>query len=144
MLRWKVDRAPHVNAGSIAGSTNNRGYLQVQVYGKLYKSHRLAWLLHTGKWPSQHIDHINGRKTDNRIENLRECTHAENHQNRGKNKNNTTGVLGVCLEKNGKWRARICVDGKDIFLGYFETLEAAAAARAEAKKRLHTFNPVAR
>lgn len=139
LLTWKVSRGT-VKAGSVAGSPNGKGYLQVALHGKDYLAHRLAWLLHTGSWPSQHLDHINGQKTDNRMDNLRECSNAQNQQNRGKPSNNTSGVQGVCWHKRDKkWQAQIAVDGKRINLGYFETIEEAVAARAEAKAHYHTF-----
>ncbi|WP_230078744.1 HNH endonuclease [Xanthomonas oryzae] len=144
-LTWKVAKARRVKVGSVAGSPHSGGYLQVRVHGKQYLAHRLAWLLSTGNWPSQHLDHIDGCKTNNKIDNLRECSNAENHQNRGNNKNNTSGVTGVFWDKHAKkWKAQIKVDGKTIYLGLFNTLEEAAQARAAAKEKYHTFNPVDR
>ncbi|WEL95505.1 HNH homing endonuclease [Xanthomonas phage vB_XooS_NR08] len=115
------------------------------MHDKRYKAHRIAWLLHTGQWPSQHLDHIDGARTNNRIDNLRECNKAENSQNKGKYKNCTSGVTGVHWHKRyKKWVAQIRVDGKLIHLGGFDTIEEAAQARAAAKARYHTFNPTDR
>ncbi|AAP58725.1 57R [Xanthomonas phage Xp10] len=145
LLIWKVSRKGTKGIGSVAGCVNGDGYLQVKVHGKLYQAHRLAWFLSKGTWPSQQLDHINGIKTDNRIVNLRECTDAENKQNRGKSSNNTSGVPGVGWHKQRKkWRAQIKVNGKNIHLGWFDTIEEAAAARAAAKEKYHQFNPVDR
>ncbi|WBK39668.1 hypothetical protein [Xanthomonas phage L522] len=99
-LRWKVARGRHGNAckaGSVAGSVNSRGYIQVGVHGRLYQAHRLAWLLHHGAWPSQQIDHIDRDRTNNRIDNLRECSNSENQQNVGKRSDNKSGVQGGAL-----------------------------------------------
>ena len=54
------------------------GYRYVEINGISYYSHRLIWFMHYGTWPKGQIDHINGIKDDNRIENLREATASEN------------------------------------------------------------------
>ena len=78
-------------AGSISKST---GYVVIAVCGAQYLAHRLAWLYVYGCWPSLHIDHINGEKTDNRIANLREATNGENMQNQRRARSNSkTGLL---------------------------------------------------
>ncbi|ABK00189.1 HNH endonuclease [Xanthomonas phage Xop411] len=141
VLTWKVSRS-NVKAGSVAGRPNSNGHLQVMVHSKHYLVHRLAWLLHTGSWPIQQLDHINRVRDDNRIENLRECSNAENSQNRGKQSNNTSGVTGVSwYKRSGKWQALIKLNGKHIHLGYFDTIEEAATARSAAKRKYHMFQP---
>ncbi|ABK00200.1 HNH endonuclease [Xanthomonas phage Xop411] len=145
VLTWKVPRNGTKGVGSVAGHIHSRGYIHVKVHGKLYKAHRLAWLISTGAWPSKQLDHINGQRDDNRIENLRECTKAENQQNQGKRSDNTSGIQGVCWHKQtGKWYARIWVNGKQINLGLFNSIDEAAQARAAAKAQHHTFNPTDR
>jgi len=90
-----------------------------------------------GYWLSR-IDHINGEKADNRLENLREATNAENLQNRGAPTNNSSGHKGVSWNKRDRrWTARIGAGGEKIHIGNFLSLEEAAAARAEVAKRLH-------
>ncbi|WQZ00715.1 HNH homing endonuclease [Xanthomonas phage NP1] len=145
LLSWKVDRGGTAKAGSVTGCANSHGHLHVRVHGKLYKAHRLAWLLHTGAWPSQQLDHADGDPSNNRIANLRECSQAENVQNQRKRSDNKSGVQGVSWHKNtNKWQAQIEVGGKNIYLGVFNTIEEAAQARAEAKAKYHQFNPVDR
>ena len=79
------------------------------------------------------IDHINHVRNDNRLVNLRFVIHGENMRNKSVSSKNTSGVTGVCfLKARKKYMAQIRVDGENIFLGRFETLEEAAAARAEA------------
>lgn len=71
-------------------------------------------------------DHINGITLDNRIENLRVCTSAENNRNRRISRNNTSGFLGVSYDKKAnKWRAQIEVNGVNKRLGVFDTPEEA-------------------
>lgn len=84
--------------GQIAGSPHNCGYLQICIKRKKYLIHRLIWLYHYGQWPNQ-IDHINRNRSDNRIENLRECDYSQNHGNRSMQSNNTSGAKGVFYSK---------------------------------------------
>ena len=84
------------------------------------------------------IDHINHNGLDNRRENLRICTHAENMRNSRKGKDNTSGYKGVCWAKRDKkWRAQIRKDNKNIHIGYYNTLEEAARAYDAKAKELH-------
>lgn len=144
-LTWKADRNQSTAAGSVAGYLNKFGYIRVKVCGDLDYAHKIAWLLHTGKWPSNNLDHIDGCTTNNRFENLRECTQAENLQNKTRYRNNKSGIVGVYFDKaRSKWRAQIQVNGKQIHLGRFITIEEAAAARAAAKAQYHQFQPTDR
>lgn len=125
-------------AGDVCGcSHNNEGYVNIQLAGKMYRAHRLAWFYVFGRWPDV-VDHINGNRKDNRLINLRNCTHRENIRNSRTNVNNTSGVKGVgwCKTKN-RWRARIEADGKDHHIGYFSTIEEAEKAVVDARNRLH-------
>ncbi len=123
------------NSGKALGCVNRYGYFQTSLLGKQYKVHRIVWAIHHGEWPTFHIDHINGIRTDNRIENLREATFSVNAKNQSKPKNNSSGVVGVD-RKNGKWRARISNNGFRIDLGSFPTKKEAVYARREAEKRI--------
>lgn len=82
-------------------------------------------------------DHKNGDGLDNRRENLRPATHAQNMRNRRVALNSRTGVLGVVLLKNGRYRASVRSEGKRFVTGGHATLEAAASARDELARRLH-------
>ena len=80
-------------------------------------------------------DHINHNKLDNRRENLRICTHAENARYRRKRRGSVSKYKGVCFNKpQGKWQAKIWVDGKNKHLGSF-TCEIAAARAYDAAAR---------
>jgi hypothetical protein len=84
------------------------------------------------------VDHINGNTLDNRKENLRICSTAENSRNSRRGKNNTSGYKGVCWDKeNGKWYSSIMVDRKHINLGRYKTKREAYAAYCEAALKLH-------
>lgn len=123
------------NKGS-KGNLMNNGYYSFTVGSILYLSHRLIWLMVHGWWP-ENIDHINGVRTDNRLENLRAVTRRENSRNTVRCRN-STGVTGVYINERGlPYRARIGNDkGKMENLGNFATLEEAAEARRKAEERL--------
>jgi hypothetical protein len=102
-------------------------------------AHRLVWLLHKGYWPAADLDHINEDKTDNRIENLREATRAQNMQNVRVHKHNTSGCKGVAwYAPRGKWRAYIFCNYRQRHLGLFSTFTDAVAARKAAERQLHS------
>lgn len=131
------------SAGSVAGTFDGRGYRQIRVAGKKYLAHKLAWIYVYGEWPSKHLDHVNRIKDDNRISNLREVTRSQNGQNRGIQKNNTSCYRGVCWDTGiMRWRARIGLNGKRTFLGYFDTAEAAYEAYKAAAVAMHPYNPI--
>jgi hypothetical protein len=108
-------------------------------------AHRLAWFYVHGEFPKCELDHINGVRDDNRISNLRECSRAENMQNAGMFKTNTSGYTGVTWHKQRrKWAAQIWVNNKRMYLGLRESKEDAYALYLEAKAKYHTFQPTPR
>lgn len=131
----KVSTSNRVKVGDVAGSQDGHGYLNIRVCSRKYQAHRLAWLYVYGEWPEDQLDHINRNRSDNRIANLREVTNKQNHQNRSKPSNNTSGHPGVSWYKqNSKWVAHIMHNYKLIHLGYFTDVEEAVAARKAAEK----------
>lgn len=123
--------------GCEAGTLNYTGYVNIKIKGKVYRAHRLIFMYHLGYLPIQ-VDHINGNKSDNRIENLRPCGNSENKMNTVIYKNNTSGVKGVSWCKNyDKWVAYIGKDKKQITLGYFSELTDAKDAVELAREDLH-------
>lgn len=83
-------------------------------------------------------DHVNGNKLDNRKVNLRVCSVAENHWNKGAHKDSKSGVKGVFFHKRtGRWEAQIMALGKRYHLGYFFKKEKAATAYNQAAIELH-------
>lgn len=106
--------------GKAVGAKRN-GYLYIRIRGEKIFSHRVAYYLGTGKEPSEVIDHINGDRADNRLNNLRDVRHSFNSANRTKpSKRNKLGFLGV-MEAEGRYKAQIQVKGKKIHLGRFDT-----------------------
>lgn len=131
-LSWSFDEAvkPHVRGKPAFTSKGNHGYRQTNYRGVVMLAHRVIMAMQTGEWPVQ-VDHINGDKTDNRAENLRNVTQAENRRNARKPSNNKSGFNGVSWDRaNKKWVARIkTLDGKYANLGRFETIQDAINAR---------------
>lgn len=132
-----VQRGGLGRPGSRPNTLSNYGYPLIGVDGVLYLAHRLAWLYVRGEWPVGYLDHINGVKTDYRICNLRDATQHVNMQNlRKPTRLNRSGYLGVCRNHN-RFRATIKIDGKQKFLGNFDSAEEAHAAYLEAKRKHH-------
>lgn len=131
--------------GAAAGSVMADGYLSVRIDGRRYQAHRLAWLYMTGELPAAQIDHRDGDRANNKIANLREATAAENNQNCGRTKRNTSGFVGAHWHRGSRrWHAKISVAGRKLYLGSFDAAEEAHAAYLDAKFRLHSFQPVPR
>ena len=128
-LSWKHSPGrnnPYV--GKPITSVSNRGYSRLGICGHRYLSHRIIWLLMTGTWPSDEIDHISGVRNDNRWVNLRGATHVENGRNSKISTTNTSGSKGVHWDiRNNKWQARILLNGKRKNLGRFTDIKAATA-----------------
>ena len=134
-FRWMVSRGGQ-RAGSIARCVRHDGYVVIMIDRKLYYAHQLAWLYMHGELVSE-LDHINGIRSDNRIFNLRPATRTQNNGNSRKPKHNTSGFKGVCYHKRDKkWQAQIHHKGRQIWLGLFDTAEAAHAAYCEKANEL--------
>jgi hypothetical protein len=122
-------------SGKQAGAVMSVGYVLIRIHKQCYYAHRLAWLYMFGSWP-QEVDHINGITSDNSIENLRSVSHSENGKNVKMPSHNSTGVIGVCIPNDGgRIQARIQVNGKQIKLGRFDSIEEAEQARLQASRK---------
>lgn len=134
----RVYRSPNAKVGDIAGTPDKDGYIQIQIDGKLYKAHRLAWLYMTGGWPLSGVDHRDTVKGNNAWCNLRPASQAQNSANCGPRSFNTSGFKGATFDKNkGRWMAQMQVAGKCVHLGYHDTAELAHAAYVAAAKKVH-------
>lgn len=118
-----------------AGNIDKQGYFTIKIDQRRYLVHRLVWLWKFGRWPEHELDHINSNRSDNRIENLRECRHAENQRNMRRHRDNRTGFKGVSRASANRWHASIYVDGNGVSLGLFRTPEEAHAAYVAAAEK---------
>lgn len=126
-----------LKSGTKAGFDNGQGYVCISIEQAQYRAHRLAVLYMTGEWPVAEVDHINGIRSDNRWENLRQVSGRENTQNqRRPHKCSTSGFLGVTA-RGTKFLSQIRANGSKIYLGSFGTAEEAHTAYLEAKRRMH-------
>ena len=126
------------HAGKKPGAVDSWGHTQIRLFGRLYGAHRLIWLLMTGKWPKNQIDHIDCDPSNNRWNNLRPATNTENVRNQRAPRSNSSGVKGVSWSKEKrKWVAYITANRRRIHLGQFENIEDAEAAYAKASKKHH-------
>lgn len=133
LFHWKSRPARNMAAGSIAGRTDRRGYVGINIRYRKYAAHRLAWLYVHGVWPKSQIDHINRNPGDNRIDNLRDVSGSENCTNRVMPTGRASLARGVSLHKRGRWQAQICIGRTVKYLGLFDTVEEAEAAYAQAR-----------
>jgi hypothetical protein len=116
---------------------HSAGYRVGCIDGRTYFAHRVIWVMHCGPADGE-IDHINGNRADNRLENLRLVTREENRRNVKRQANNKSGATGIRQQGNS-WEALIQVGGKQTYLGRFPTFAEALQARknAEADMNFH-------
>lgn len=124
------------NGGKIIGGTDHNGYrrftLDRQDDDTTIKAlmHRLVFEAHVRELePGEVIDHIDGDRRNNRVENLRVCKNDENQHNRGGAKQSTSFYKGVSYcQRHKKWRAQIKSQGRSKHIGYFDKESDAAIA----------------
>ena len=112
------------------------GYMQLRLGNNMYRAHRIVWFLHYGEQPPKYIDHINGDRTDNRPENLREACHHTNLANAKRKSNNTSGVKGVQRSGN-KWIGSVGFKGERHYVGPFTDIAEAEIAVRQLREQLH-------
>ncbi len=111
---------------------NGRGYLRGRVVGENVLAHRAVWAIHYGEHPPGEIDHINGRKDDNRVANLRCCSRQQNLHNTLAQLSEGRQFKGVYRDR-GRWAAKLRHGGKSHHIGCFGSeIEAAKAYDARA------------
>lgn len=107
-------------SGKEALATNTDGYKTGVVLGFNLRSHRVIWAMENNKWPIDEVDHIDGVRHHNKMENLREVSSQENSCNSSIRSDNTSGTVGVYFSKvSGKWQAYIKNNGKSVYLGIY-------------------------
>jgi hypothetical protein len=132
------------NLGNVRNDMTNRilkpgidgnGYYVVILYKngkpKTMKLHRLIALAFIDNLNDKKcVDHKNNNKLDNNINNLKWCTYQENNQNVSMKSNNSSGIKSISwFKRDSKWRAKITLDGIQIHIGYYDTIEDATIAR---------------
>ena len=136
ILTWKVRRSKRFKVGHIAGTIRQKtGYREVEIEGRYYLAHRLAWFYVHGTW-AKRIDHRDGDRLNNRAANLREATVSQNAANKKMNVTNRCGFKGVRASGRNRWRATIETNHKSYSLGTFGTPEEAHAAYMAAAEKL--------
>lgn len=135
---WNARHANKVAGRVMPGKCQ---YVQVGINGKRYLAHRIILTMH-GFEILGVVDHINGNGLDNRIENLRPATHAQNTRNCSARKNKLL-PKGVSMNRDGRFVAFIRDNGRQLFLGRFKSAEEAVAARANSEKKIYgEFSPL--
>ena len=135
-LYRKVAKA-NGKAGEEAGHVNKVGYRVVTLDGKIKLVHRLIYQMTHGECP-EFLDHINGVRTDNRIENLRPANKSQNAANQKLSSTNTTGIKNVSLDKrSNSYFVSVKRQDKQIFCGRFKDIELAELVAIEARDKYH-------
>ncbi len=121
-ITWR--KFKHISQkGKIAGGIYKNGYRCISIKTKRYYAHRIAWLLKFKVMPTCQIDHINGNRLDNRIENLRDISIRQNSSNQQRHRDGK--LVGAHFDKHSrgpsKWKTRIQVNGKIIHVGSSKT-----------------------
>jgi len=137
-LFWKIKLAACIKVGDLAGCIRKKDEYQVIRYKNTTNyAHRLIFLFHHGYLP-KFIDHINGIKFDNRIENLRECTNQQNQFNQKYRIDNTTGYKNIQKDTNSKkYRVRIKINGKIINFGSYYDINVAKFVADTMRNKYH-------
>lgn len=131
----KLSNASQLNKA--IGKINRNGYVEARIGYKLYRLHRLIWLFHYGYLP-EFIDHIDGNRSNNKIENLREATKSQNMHNAKMRINNTSGIKGVYWNKaNKNWRVRFKIHNIFKDFGSFNNIELAELVANEVRSKYH-------
>lgn len=136
---WKTLPRNSKSKKLIVGIKESLGYLRVKILGKKYTLHRVIWLWVYGSWPDEEVDHVNGIRDDNRLDNLRQSNRTMNNQNRHyAHSNNKLGLMGVYWNKQSSlYRASIQVNNHKIHLGSFRDPHQAHEAYLDAKRQIH-------
>lgn len=137
-LYWKIHCGHgRLKPGDLAGTTHKDGYKSVRIDNVMVKQHRVIFVMFNGYLP-KYIDHIDGNPSNNRIENLRDATPAQNSRNAKTPKRNSSGVKGVCWHKlKKKWIASCAINGILKHIGYFEEKNKAEEAVKAFREKHH-------
>lgn len=139
LYRLKTTQSRPDTLGKRFGGLTGTGYIQGWFRGSLYYLHDLIWVYHFGaKTEGFILDHIDGDKLNNRVENLREATVQQNVFNSKSREGSTSPHKGVSWDSSrGKWKAAVVVGGNYKMLGRFDSEEGAARACETVYKEKH-------
>jgi HNH endonuclease len=136
-FKWKKRRG--VQEGRWAGTVSSHGYRVIAVGGKMWREHRIVYLVNHGTLPYL-LDHIDGDKLNNALDNLREATQAQNMRNAKKHKNSSSSYIGVTRSKGKFWVAQISLNQRNTILYHGQDeIEAAKAYNEAALKHFGEF-----
>ena len=136
-LLWEVARSNFIQIGDEAGTRHPQGYKQIYIDGKRYLRHRLVYMMFNGFMPEQ-IDHIDGDKENDCIENLRPADWETNGWNTTAKRTNTSGFKNVDWHKKmKKWRVKLSVNKTQKTIGYFSDIELAGLVAEAAREKYH-------
>jgi hypothetical protein len=138
-LTWK--KSPglrrHAKQGQLVNAVlSGCGYKEIRFRGCRLYAHRVVFALHYGRWPTPRCDHIDGNKTNNRADNLRECSASENGHNGKMHRDNATGVKGVFRYVRSGYGTEVMSNGVR-HRKWFRRLEDAAAHVKQLREQLH-------
>ena len=123
--------------GKKAGAIHHTGYIQIGFGHKQNNAHRLMFMLHHG-WVPEVIDHVDGDRSNNKIDNLRPATWSQNLQNMKLRPSNKTGCKNVSWSvAKKKWAVQLSINGRQTNLGRFDDLEFADLVATEASDKYH-------
>lgn len=128
---WRENVGGKSKKNKIAGYKENDGYIRIKYSGRVYLAHKVAWFFKTNKVALFGLDHINGNRSDNRLENLRLADTRQNAQNRKRHRNGSLQGTSRHTTKKGTkagWYSYITVNKNSIYLGYYQTEEEAHLA----------------
>lgn len=136
---YAIKHRPHsrVLVGDKLGYVHSSGRVRAVLFGRKYGLHQLIWIYHNGALPEFGIDHEDRNPANNRIGNLRECTAKTNAENQA-------GIRGVHKEDSGRFSAKIGHNGKNYYLGTYDTEEEAISVRQAKERELFTHSPLHR
>lgn len=137
LFTWNIYRGGQY-PGDLAGTPDGLGYWRISIDGRLYQSHRLAFLYVEGKFPDESVDHISRNPSDNSWKNLRKCTQKQNIWNSKGSGKYGKNVYFVCGEtRKKKFNVKFEIGGKSKSFGYFFTPEEALIKANEIRNLLH-------
>jgi len=136
-LYWKKRLSQRAKIGDKAGYLRKDGYVNIRINNKNYKAHRLVFVFHHDYMP-EFIDHIDGNKANNKIENLRSATKAQNRMNISLQSNSKSGIKNVNWhKKTNKWIVQLGINGKKLHFGTYFDLEVAKFVADTMRHKYH-------